>query len=227
MALSMDPAILILAAALGLILYLYFREYNLRQKLEREGEEFLQDLREKGWETLHSSIAKSQDMLGQAELDSIKVMAEGRVMTQKMEEEYKKKLSEIIKQTETSINNSYKQLIQFMAELQKAGSESQQMSQNLAQARVNKLFDSLEQRLSDFLVETSQKTTSSIELELKSTRALIDTYKQEQLKLIDENILAMMEQTLSLVLNKKLSLEDHLDFVYEALEKAKVEKFIV
>ncbi len=43
----------------------------------------------------------------------------------------------------------------------------------------------------------------------------------------DENIIAMMEQTLSIVLAKKLSLKDQLDLVYEALEKAKVEKFVV
>jgi len=81
--------------------------------------------------------------------------------------------------------------------------------------------------LSDFMVQTAQQTTSSIELELKSTRQLIDTYKSEQLKLIDENIVAMMEKTLSIVLAKKLSLKDQLELVYEALEKAKVEKFVV
>lgn len=216
MTLPIDPVILIFASVTVLALTLYLREYNLRQKAKIEGDKFLENIKEKGWETLHSSIKKSQDILGEAELEGIKVEAQ-----------YSKKLSEIIKQTENSINNSYTQLVQFMNTLQKRAQESQLMSEKTAQERVNQLFGTLEQRLSDFLVETSQKTSSSIELELKGARALIETYKQEQLKLIDENILAMMEQTLSLVLNKKLSLEDQLDLVYEALEKAKVEKFIV
>lgn len=224
--LPIDPAILILGIALSLTLFLYYRENKLRENIEREGQEFLESLQEKGWETLHDSFKKSQDILGEAELDSIKTLADTRFYTKKMEQQYDQKLSEIIKQAQESINNSYAQLIQYLVSLQKAAALSQQSSEKIAQERVNQLFDTLEQRLSDFLVETSQKTTYSIELELKAARGLIDTYKQEQIRLIDENILAMMEQTLSLVLNKKLSLQDHLDLVYEALERAKVEKFI-
>ena len=114
-----------------------------------------------------------------------------------------------------------------MQDLQKRSGEFEQASQSSGQERINQLFERLETKLSDFLIQTEQKTTSSIELELKAARQLLDTYKSEQLKLIDENIMAMMEQTLSLVLAKKLSLKDQLDLIYEALEKAKIEKFIV
>lgn len=215
MTLPIDPVILILCVSTILALLAYLREYNLRQKAQNEGSKFLESIKQKGLETLHQSIAKSQDLLGEAELEGIKIGAQ-----------YNKKLSEIIEQAETSINNSYTKLLQFMEELQKKASESQQMNEKMAQERVNQLFERLEERLSDFLVETSQKTSTSIELELKAARALIDTYKEEQLKLIDENILAMMEQTLSVVLGKKLSLKEQLDLIYEALEKAKADKFI-
>ena len=77
------------------------------------------------------------------------------------------------------------------------------------------------------MVQTESKTATSIELELKASRELIETYKTQQLKLIDENIVAMIEQTINIVLGKKLSLKDQLDLIYEALEKAKIEKFIV
>lgn len=215
MNLPIDPAVLILGIALVVVLYFYYREFTLREKIEREGQEFLESIKEKGWETLHQSIEKSQDIIGEAELEGVKINAA-----------FNQKLEEIMKMGQTSVTNSYNQLIGYLDSLQKVANTSQQTSEKIAQQRVNQLFDNLEQRLSDFLVETSQKTSSSIELELKAARSLIDTYKQEQLKLIDENILAMMEQTLSIVLNKKLSLQDHLDLVYEALERAKVEKFI-
>lgn len=213
--LPIDLPILILGIALIVVLYLYLHEFKLRQRTENETEEFLESIKEKGWETLHSSIEKSQDIIGEAELEGVRINAA-----------FNQKLQEITKMGQTSVTNSYNQLIAYLNSLQKVADTSKQTSEKIAQERVNQLFDSLEQRLSDFLVETSQKTSSSIELELKAARGLIDTYKQEQLKLIDENILAMMEQTLSIVLNKKLSLQDHLDLVYEALERAKVEKFI-
>ena len=114
-----------------------------------------------------------------------------------------------------------------MQDLQKRSAEFEEAQKASGQQRINQLFDQVESKLSDFLIQTAEKTTSSIELELKASRQLIDTYKTEQLKLIDENIIAMMERTMSIVLAKKLSLKDQLDLVYEALEKAKVEKFIV
>ena len=62
---------------------------------------------------------------------------------------------------------------------------------------------------------------------MQAARNLIDTYKRQQLNLIDEHIIAVLERTLSIVLAKKLSLEDQVDLINEALEKAKTEKFII
>lgn len=212
-----NPVSLILTLAAAVSILLYLHEYNKRRKLESEGEKFLESIKEKGWQTLYQSIKKSQAILGQAELEGVKVVTEA----------YSKKLSELLNQSQQAIASSQAELIQFMANLQKRSAEFEEVSRKIGEERINQLFERLENKLADFLVQTEQKTTSSIELELRAARQLIDTYKTQQLKLIDENIIAMMERTLNLVLAKKLSLKDQLDLVYEALEKAKVEKFIV
>ncbi|MDD5416243.1 MAG: hypothetical protein PHE48_04555 [Candidatus Daviesbacteria bacterium] len=225
--LPFDLTNLALIVTLIIILLLYLREYNKRKRLESEGDKFLQSIKEKGWENLHQSIKKSQEILGEAELEGIKVVAGSEVELSKLENEYSKRLSQSLETSQRNIDKAQEKLMQFMTDLQKSSAQFEEASKLSGQERINQLFDRVENRLSDFLVQTAQKTSSSIELELKSSRQLIDTYKNEQLKLIDENIIAMMEQTLSLVLGKKLSLSDQLDLIYEALEKAKVEKFIV
>lgn len=222
-----NPATLILSFAIIVAILLYLREYNQRKKLEAEGDKFLQDIKEKGWETLNQSIKKSQAVIGQAELEGIKVVAGSELETKKFEEDFSRQLSEALNTSKQTITAAQSTLLQFMQDLQKRSAEFEEAEKKAGELRINQLFDRVERRLSDFLVQTAEKTTSSIELELKASRQLIDTYKSEQLKLIDENILAMMEQTLSTVLAKNLSLKDQLDLVYEALEKAKVEKFIV
>jgi len=206
---------------------LYFRERRQKKKLQRESDRFLQEIREKGWETLNQSIKKSQAILTQAELEGVKVIADSKIQSSQLEDEYSRKLSEILDQSRQNINAAQTQLLQFMQSLQQKSAELQETSQKAAELRINELLGKVEGRLSDFLMQTEQKTTSSIELELRSTRQLIETYKTQQFALIDENIIAMMEQTLSIVLAKKMTLSDQLDLVYEALEKAKVEKFIV
>lgn len=222
-----NPAILILSLATIIAILLYLREYNQRKKLEAEGDKFLQNIKEKGWETLNQSIKKSQAIMGEAELEGIKVAAESKLETNKFEQDFSKELVEALNTSKQTITAAQANLLLFMQDLQKRSAEFEEASKKAGEARINQLFDRVENRLSDFLVQTAQKTTSSIELELKSTRQLIESYKNEQLKLIDENIIAMMEKTMSIVLAKKLSLKDQLELVYEALEKAKVEKFVV
>ncbi|MBI2086002.1 hypothetical protein HYT74_01540 [Candidatus Daviesbacteria bacterium] len=225
--LPLDLTTLLLIFTIVLITILYLREYNQRKKLESSEERFLEQFKEKGWNTLHKSIQKSQDLLGQAELEGIKVVAGSKIETSKMEQDFSKEISQSLLASKQTIASAQNQLLQFMTDLQKRSAEFEEASKKTGEQRINQLFGRIEERLADLLVQTEQRTTSSIELELKSTRQLIETYKNEQLKLIDENIVAMMEQTLGIVLSKKLSLKDQLDIIYEALEKAKVEKFIV
>lgn len=214
-----------LVAIVALLLYLL--EYNKRKKLEVAGEKYLMDVKQKGLENLNQSIKKSEDILSQAEIESVKVVAGSKEEISRLEELYSRKLAESIHGSEQNVNSAQAEFLKFMQDLQKRSAEFEEASKKAGEQRINQLFDRVEQTLSDFLVQTEQKTTSSIELELRAARQLVDTYKNQQLKLIDENIIAMMEQTLSIVLAKKLSLKDQLDLVYEALERAKVEKFIV
>lgn len=222
-----DPISLILALAVILATLLYLIEHNKRKKIEGAGDRILEELQEKSWNSLHQSIQKSQDILGMAELEGIKVVAGTKLETSKFEGEIEKQLQAILAQSQQTIASAQNQLLAFLQDLQKRSEAFEQIQKNTGEQRINQMFDRVETRLSDFLVQTEQKTASSIELELKAARQLIDTYKNEQLKLIDENIIAMMEQTLSLVVSKKLNLKDQMDLVYEALEKAKIEKFVV
>lgn len=211
-----NPAIIITSAIAALSFGLYLREYFLRKKAYTQQQKISLQTKQ-----------KSIQMLNAAEMAETQVISEGSYAARKLISEFNLKLQDLIQTSEKSIASSQDQLIKFMGDLQKRSGDFETASRNTTEQRINQMFERLENRLADFLVQTEQKTTSSIELELKATRELIETYKSQQLKLIDENILAMMEQTLNLVLGKKLSLKDQLDLVYEALEKAKVEKFIV
>ncbi len=222
-----DFANVALALVAIILLLLYLHEHGTRRKLESETDQFLQELHEKGWETLHQSIQKSDDILAEAELEGIKTTAQSRLESKKFETEYSKNLAIALNASKQNIATAQAELIRFMQDLQKRSAEFEEAQKLSGQQRINQLFDQIESKLSDFLIQTAEKTTSSIELELKASRQLIDTYKAEQLKLIDENIIAMMERTMSIVLAKKLSLKEHMDLIYEALEKAKVEKFII
>lgn len=214
--LPISPFLLITSIVALIAISLYLREYLLRKKVYLEQQKISQETRQKSLQLLHA-----------AELAETEVIASTKYSSQKLESEFKQHFDSSLLNSEKSIAASQEQLIKFMADLQRRSTDFEEASRKTGEARINELFSHLEERLSDFLVAAEQKTTSSIELELKAARQLIDTYKEQQIKLIDENVIAMMEQTLNLVLGKKLSMKDQLDLVYEALEKAKAEKFVV
>lgn len=202
--------IVLIASGIALLaLILYIREYFLRKNAYK-----------KQFEVSLETRQKSMQLLTAAEAAETQVLAEGKFATQKM-------VDNLLASSNKTVVEAQNQLISFMQELKKKSEEAELISKTQREQRINDLFEKLETKLSDFLIQTEQKTTTSIELELTSTRQLIETYKNAQLKLIDENILAMMEQTLNIVLGKKLTLKDQLDLIYEALEKAKIDKFIV
>ncbi len=211
-----QPAILISSIITLIALSLYFDEYFERKRSSETQKKVFQDTKQ-----------KSAELLQAAEEAQTNLLSEGNFVTKQLIQEYSDKLSDLIKNSGNSINSAQGQLIAFMEDLQKRSSDFEEASKISTEKRISQLFEHLEEKLSDFLIQTEQKTATSIELELKSVRQLIETYKNAQLKMIDENIIAMMEQTLSIILTKKLSLKDQLDLVYEALEKAKIEKFIV
>lgn len=123
--------------------------------------------------------------------------------------------------------NSLENFKVFLEELKKQAQSTQATNWEAEKSRVAQLFEDFETKLADFLLQTEQKMMLSVDLELKSARQLIDTYKVQQMDVIDENIVAMLEKTLSLVLAKNLNLKDQMDLVYESLERAKTESFLV
>lgn len=146
---------------------------------------------------------------------------------QKKEVQFETFLRHLTDVMNNKTDSSLKEFSIFLQTLREDSQKSQAANWEGAKTRVNELFENFETKLADFLLQTEQKMMLSVDLELKSARQLIDTYKVQQMNIIDENIVAMLEKTLSLVLAKNLNLRDQVDLVYESLERAKTESFLV
>jgi hypothetical protein len=141
--------------------------------------------------------------------------------------EFEKFMAHLTSVLDNKTDASIKAFDLHLKNLQEQSLKAQAANWEGARERVNNLFENFEQKMADFLLQSEQKMMLSVDLELKSARQLIDTYKVQQMNIIDENIVAMLEKTLSLVLAKNLNLKDQMDLVYESLEKAKTESFLV
>lgn len=225
---------LIVSLAVALIsLILYLEEYRRRRKEKQASQGFseAEATQGKSVNILYRAMQRAQAILGNAELEGIKVSAQNRLAEKKAETKFEAELdsakTELEKEMSAQMNKTYTEYMHFLDTLKEQNNQIQAANQEAIKQRANAIFDQFEQNLGTFLTSTEQKSVQSIELELRSARQLIETYKTQQIAIIDENIISILERTLTLILAKKIPLKDQVDLVYEALNKAKVEKFVV
>lgn len=233
-----QPLYLYFFALLALSIAITFTIIEIKQYLEHKklgqnglfGEPPLTDAQAKGYEIIHNAIKQSQEILSNAELQGIKTVADTRLHTDRLSSDYDRQfqimVSRIENQFATQAQQAEKEFIAYMADLKTRSEQTQSMIDSIIRDKFTALFGTLEQNLSSVMTQTIQHTLATIQQQLEDSRMAVDTYQKKQLDLIDQNIIDLLEKTLSVVLIKKLSLKDQLDLVYEALEKAKIEKFL-
>ncbi len=192
----------------------------------------------KSYEILSQAIKKAEMLLSSSEMEALKITSDSKFYKEKLEEkfnteieksiqEYLKTFRDYTENLRTKFSMSQDDYINYIKYLKSESDNLRNESIDTIRQQVSNMFVKFEENLTNFLSETQKQSVESIDIELKATRQLIETYKANQLNLIDENIIAMLERTLSLVLVKKLTLKDQIDLVYESLEQARDEKFLI
>lgn len=164
-------------------------------------------------------------------LDTSALESEYRMRMERVSAGFEKSLNDTLKSLQSSMvlnmNLVQKSHGQFLSNLEEMASTEQKNSTQRVATKINELLINFEQNLTGFLSSSEQKSLEAINLEVRSARQLIDGYKAQQLAIVDENIVSVLEKTLEIVLKEKLTLKNQVDLVYDALERAKVEKFFV
>ncbi len=234
---------IVIISVLLIIIYLQNEETTTSHRIInelRKPEQSPQDLSSQN--LIQDATKKASDIITQAEVESLKFSTEKETELNLFESQYQQKLDSLISQIfallsqtvknveggfSTSLTQTEKDHEKFISTVEKHSLEWQTKLETDMSSRVNNLLFNFEQNLANFLSKAEKESLDAINLELRSARQLIDSYKSQQISLVDENIVAVLERSMNLVLKEKLSLKDQLDLVYEALERAKIEKFLV
>ncbi|KKS70691.1 MAG: hypothetical protein UV41_C0016G0008 [Candidatus Daviesbacteria bacterium GW2011_GWA2_42_7] len=197
----------ILALGFLITLALFLRERRNLQKLLKDNS--FESVRRKNAAILAEALEKAQN-----------VVEKSRLSVDKFENYFQGQFNSQAEKAQQALDK-------HLETIRSQSERAELLSASYTKEKANGILERFEKNLESFLTQAEAKSTQSLESELAAVRQTIETYKKQQLSLVDENIVAMLEKTLGLVLAKKISLKDQLDLVYEALEKAKVEKFIL
>lgn len=69
--------------------------------------------------------------------------------------------------------------------------------------------------------EISRHFRETLKVEMDEMKKEIERHKSDRLRVVDEHIVTLVEETASIALNTKLSRDDHRDVIHNALEEAK------
>lgn len=220
-------AVILLFLLVVLLVFLYAYEHHKNAIYQKGGLKLLESARQKGLGLIYNAMKKAQSITQSSEMEGIKIIASAEIDKKRIEKESMQAIHDATYEAKEAIAQAQGVFTDYLQQLSSQATTSTAESEKIVRDRINKLFDNFEQSLSNYLTNTQQQSVRAITLEVQAARQLIETYKTEQFRLVDENIVAMLERTLSLVLVKKMTLKEHVDLVYESLEKAKVEKFII
>lgn len=147
-----------------------------------------------------------------------------------LEAHYKNHLEEVAtnlqKRFDGDIQKATESYMQYLDELKVKADQTQSILDAAKTDRVNAIFTHMEQTMATVVDRAVTQSIASIQIDLETSKKSVEDYTKKQLSIVDQNIIDLLERTLSLVLVKKLSLREQLDLVYEALEKAKAEGFL-
>jgi len=88
---------------------------------------------------------------------------------------------------------------------------------------IDAVVNNFSQSLSEIKEDNAQKIDAYLRDEFEKAKEEIYAYKEARMKILDKQIISLVEQVAEITLRKKLSLKEHGELAYQALEEAKKE----
>lgn len=220
---------IVLTLSLGAAAFMSLLADRIETVRNRKLDALLDHTRRRSFNIIHGAMRQAHEMLVDAELTGIKRVVEGKANTSQIEKRYERDLAnllsyatgEFIKSTE-QLQREYKQfLVAMEAEIRK----QIEANRTVLDETFHHTASSVETSLTDFLDSQKQRVGKTVDEELKKTEELILAYRNGRIAVVNEQLFELVSKVTEEVLGKKLSLDDHAEFVEKALENARADGF--
>lgn len=173
-----------------------------------------------------SNIAKearahAETVRDKAEQDAASVLHAREQQANQLATRYEERLkslgeqhAKLIDRYSTLADDTYRN---FNTSIKKA-SESGQVA---VKQETNRLLADLRDEHTKLRKHFTTQFQERLESELSAVRESVDAYREAQLRMIDQRIVALVERVAALALQKELSVSEHADMVFRSLEEAK------
>ncbi|OGG48223.1 hypothetical protein A2678_01410 [Candidatus Kaiserbacteria bacterium RIFCSPHIGHO2_01_FULL_53_31] len=166
---------------------------------------------------VHEAQEKAQHMLEEAEAQSRTLRATAQIEAEKIftarkEEDERFRLEEVKHLEEITAHT--KDLLNKQADIIPQLSEHMKQTFAAISTRLEKEYET-------FARDAKKQVSDELANEITAARKAVEVYKQERFAILDEEIVALIEDAARIALNRSLSLADHRGIILDALAEAK------
>lgn len=105
--------------------------------------------------------------------------------------------------------------------LEEAASDEADKNANIVREEMRNIGETTARSVTEVAKGLDAKLRENLAAEFSSITQEIDAYRKARMDLIDERLLVLIEETAQIALQKKLSMSEHSELVFRALEEAK------
>lgn len=171
------------------------------------------------WSLWQRTFKKTQNILGQAELEGVKVVADTKYYTKQLEGVYEDQMRAVTARMEKELTavvaSGEQDFGKFLADLEKQST-----------AVVDSAMAAFTKRLEGRLAEVEDQLLSQTAKESAQVKKEIEEYKKTMMGTINSQMVEMVDAAVKTVVGKGLSMEAQMDLISQALEQAKKDKLI-
>ncbi len=218
----------LLVAAVLVLTYLLVRgERRFRRLSAPVYDQIVTQAEKRAKEIVQEATEEARQLKTETERQTGEYLNQRRSQIQDLEQQYEQRLEELAGNMETALSRVAEELSGSTREkleqvVAKTGEQMEQTATEVGeklQQRAESLAGSLDSVRDSYI----QELRSALSEEVSRANQAVDAYREERLRLVDQEIAGLVERTTQLTLQKKLTSEEHAELVRGALEEARQE----
>ncbi len=206
--------------------------YPVYDRITKEAEK-------KAHQMLEEASEQSRAIRTKAEMEAGKLLVDRKAEDEALKEKFSKELSDVASHGKEILSKQISEAGLLLGEITGAfkghageadvalkeevdaikhmvGEERERLQKEFAG-----LYTKVEGDHKAFLEENKKQITQALELEIKTVKDAVESYRAERFKMIDREVVELIETVARLSLNRSLSLKEHTDIILTALKEAK------
>lgn len=224
---------LVLLAVLAIsqvVLVLYFRNNEKAFLADLARALGMPEQEKAHWSMWHDSMKKTQAILGKAELEGVKLVADTRYATTELEKVYEGQLrlaaEKMEQQLAQVVSEAQQEFGKFLTALRTQSDEVAKAKTDEMEKLLDDAMVAFTQRLEQSLTKVEDQVLKLSQEEGMRVKLEVEAYRKTLMAALDSEIADILDEVVKKVVGKGLNLEDQTELVGQALEQAKKEKLI-